>query len=555
MKTKFIFALMLGLLLVLGACKEKIGPLPSDHDRQEETGGEDGNQDGQDDPNNSESLNELDGHEYVDLGLPSGTLWAICNVGANSPEVFGDFFAWGETQPKTMYNWSTYKYGELKKMTKYCSDKNYGLNGFTDNLTVLVAEDDAATANWGDRWCMPTEENFAELKEYCTRKVWYCQRVEGIQLTSPNGNTLFFPATGYWEDGTHYNYGFGYYWSSSLSIDYPNSAIGLITRYDAGGGGRQIGRSVRPIVDNMRLEVSDVEHGYQVYNDLCFYAAGGKFIVTVKGTNKAWTVSCSQPWVKLSTSNGTGYESFSVLVLPNESSTADDAVITVTNITLGVTKTLTFKRSGNTSSMGSISGHDYVDLGLPSGTLWATCNIGADAPEEIGDYFAWGETLPKSMYDWSTYKWSANSSGKMTKYCSAQYHAENGFHDDKYKLEAEDDAATANWGSSWCMPGDGEINELIRECNSFWTTQGGINGRVFAGRSGGTLFLPAAGYYGGSSLYGAGNYGYYWSRDLKTSSNRSWGANNLDFSSERVRRSEYGRDRYCGLSVRPVVRR
>ena len=99
-------------------------------------------------------------HEYVDLGLPSGLLWATCNVGADAPEDYGDYIAWGETTPKTTYNWSTYQYcmGSYNTLTKYCNKTSFGYNGFTDNLTTLLPEDDAATANWGSGWRMPTEE-------------------------------------------------------------------------------------------------------------------------------------------------------------------------------------------------------------------------------------------------------------------------------------------------------------------------------------------------------------------------------------------------------------
>ena len=90
-----------------------------------------------------------DEHAYVDLGLPSGTLWATCNVGADTPEGYGDYFAWGETQPKDVYNWSNYQYcnGSHDQLTKYCNNSSYGYNGFTDNLTTLQPGDDAATAN------------------------------------------------------------------------------------------------------------------------------------------------------------------------------------------------------------------------------------------------------------------------------------------------------------------------------------------------------------------------------------------------------------------------
>ena len=82
----------------------------------------------------------IDGHEYVDLGLPSGTLWATCNVGADTPEGYGDYFAWGETEPKEVYSWETYKWcnGDEYSMTKYCTNSQYGYNGFTDGSTIAA---------------------------------------------------------------------------------------------------------------------------------------------------------------------------------------------------------------------------------------------------------------------------------------------------------------------------------------------------------------------------------------------------------------------------------
>ena len=114
---------------------------------------------------NQLSFTTADDYVYVDLGLPSGLLWATCNVGADNPEDYGDYFAWGETQPKDTYNWSTYQYcnGSYNTLTKYCSNSSFGYNGFTDDLTTLLPEDDAATANWGSHWRMPTEEEWQEL--------------------------------------------------------------------------------------------------------------------------------------------------------------------------------------------------------------------------------------------------------------------------------------------------------------------------------------------------------------------------------------------------------
>ena len=158
-------------------------------------------------------------HEYVDLGLPSGLLWATCNVGANSPEECGDYFAWGETRPKDYYEWSTYQYcmGSCTTLTKYCYQSSYGYNGFTDNLTTLQPGDDAATANWGGGWRMPSHEDWVELYDN-TSHTW----VNGMLFTASNGNNLFLPAAGSrWEDN-HYDLGMdGAYWSSSLYTGYP----------------------------------------------------------------------------------------------------------------------------------------------------------------------------------------------------------------------------------------------------------------------------------------------------------------------------------------------
>ena len=161
--------------------------------------------------------------------------------------------------------------------------------------------------------------------------------------------------------------------------------------------------------------------------------------------------------------------------------------------------------------------HEWVDLGLPSGTLWATCNVGASAPEEYGDYFAWGETAPKDYYDWSTYKWCNGSYTTMTKYCTDSSYGYNGFVDNKTELDPEDDAAYVNWGSSWRMPSKEQQDELREKCTWTRTTQNGVNGYLVTGPNGNTLFLPAAGNRWGVSLNYVGSYGYYWSRTLYSS--------------------------------------
>lgn len=161
--------------------------------------------------------------------------------------------------------------------------------------------------------------------------------------------------------------------------------------------------------------------------------------------------------------------------------------------------------------------HEYVDLGLPSGTLWATMNVGATSPEEYGDYFAWGETEPKEIYISSNYKWSNGTDNKLTKYCTNSSNGYNGFVDNKTELDPEDDAAYVNWGENWRMPTLDQQTELRTECTWTWTTKNGVNGRLVTGPNGNTLFLPATGYPFESSLTNVGSWGYYWSRTLYSS--------------------------------------
>ncbi len=193
---------------------------------------------------------------------------------------------------------------------------------------------------------------------------------------------------------------------------------------------------------------------------------------------------------------------------------------------------------------------NYVDLGLPSGTLWATMNVGANSPEEYGDYFAWGETTPKDIYDWSTYKWCNGNFKNLTKYCTDRNYGYGGFVDNKTELYPEDDAATANWGSDWRMPSGEQIQELISNCTIQWTTRNGINGCLFTSKiNGALLFLPAAGFRYGSAISYMGSKGYYWSRTLGGTNTPHY-SNQLYFHSEGVNRLDYFRD--FGRSVRAV---
>ena len=192
-----------------------------------------------------------------------------------------------------------------------------------------------------------------------------------------------------------------------------------------------------------------------------------------------------------------------------------------------------------------VTTHEYVDLGLS--VKWATCNVGAEKPKDYGDYFAWGETTPKTEYSLSTYKFTTDGGNSFTKYTGS----------DKTVLDAADDAATANWGGAWRMPTYEEVQDLLDNCTWEWqaagnTEFGGVAGfKVTSKKTGYTdkyIFLPAAGYRSGTGVKAAGSWDHYWSSSLDADYPRN--AYGLRFSSGS---KDCGGGRYYGDTVRPVL--
>ncbi len=193
--------------------------------------------------------------EWVDLGLPSGLLWAECNLGATKPEEYGDYYAWGETSTKEVYTWETYKYctsvdeeGLVKTLSKYNTDSEYGT---PDNLTTLQPSDDVATQKLGDGARMPSADEWRELIANTTSEWTTENGVYGRKLTASNGKSLFFPAAGRC-DGSELRLAgdYGFYWSSSLRADYPGHAWDFRFSSDYQrvlGDGRRFGFSVRAV--------------------------------------------------------------------------------------------------------------------------------------------------------------------------------------------------------------------------------------------------------------------------------------------------------------------
>ena len=206
------------------------------------------------------SFTTLD-HDRVDLGLPSGTLWATCNIDANKPWGSGSYFSWGETESKGIYEWSTYQYcnGSDTSLTKYCNDANYGYNGFTDSLFVLQPDDDAATVIWGPDWRTPSHEDWQELLDNTTHTYTTSSNgTKGFLFRGSNGNSIFLPVTDFRPSSTYPGYyNNGYYWSSSLGAESPNNAevftfCHSLAFYQIDNWSRRYGLVIRPVRSSLQ---------------------------------------------------------------------------------------------------------------------------------------------------------------------------------------------------------------------------------------------------------------------------------------------------------------
>jgi len=375
----------------------------------------------------------INGYEWVDLGLPSGTLWATCNVDASKPSQPGTLYAWGETSTKSSYTQDNCKYYK-KEQKDFSGDKSA----------------DVAAAKWGDGWRMPSRADFDELLHYCN---WaYVQKDGrwGSEITSPfNSRSIFLPVTGYKEETKHMEAGGnGMYWTSTPHEDQWNNGAHM---YQFGGalgelsiGDRSYGYAVRPVADN-------------------------------------------------------------------------DAMI-------------------STPSQGETNGHAWVDLGLPSGRKWATCNLGGSSSENHGEFFAWAQVTPildeESPKNDVRGKWMSGIGGSTTY-----------------------DAATAMWGEGWKMPTKADFQELLENCDWEWTTLGRITGCKAVSRiNGNYIFLPASGVIHPNSLYpypdSLNDMAWYWA---STPSGDEYYINADAFLVAKSATGTAVHDRRDGLAIRPVT--
>ncbi|MBO7231979.1 MAG: InlB B-repeat-containing protein, partial [Bacteroidales bacterium] len=448
---------------------------------------------------------DANGYKYVDLGL--SVKWAAYDIGANSATELGDFFAWGETQPKKGYSWDTYKfavpykspeYGNTEyELTKYNLDPN---SEYYDGKTTLDLIDDAAHMAWGGNWRMPTVSECNELVEKCEWTWTEYLGVYGYDVKGPNGNRMFLPH--YKEASDMLSDRWFYRWSSNClnnNDTYYNPEEFAYTMSESGFGEahRSFGLFVRAVYDKSLPK----------YSVLTFNANGGEGLMHPQQFNKG----VSQSIDSVRYTNGV----LNFVAWNTQPDGSGQSFANGQEITLDKNTTLYAQWA---LANGEENGYGYVDLGLPSGTKWAIYNVGATTPEGYGDYFAWGETSPKDNYDWSTYKYCNGSSSTLTKYCHDSYYGQNGFVDYLETLELVDDAAQVNWGGNWRMPSKEEFVELYANCSFSWYSHNGVEGTLVVSKiNKNRIFFPAAGEMYGDRLNSSGTDGSFWTSSNETS--------------------------------------
>ena len=497
---------------------------------------------------------EITTPKAVDLGL--SVKWASFNIGAAKPEEAGCYYAWGETEPKKVYDWGTYKWGvDEYELTKY----NYEpISGVVDNKLQLDMEDDVAHVKLGDKWRIPTQDELEELvnTQYNPDYEWTLKSVggiEGVEIAClANGNSIFLPQTGI-RNGTtlmiptQIRVG-----SSSLLPSNPRFLSALNVNIDesfgyypyVSSGSRSSGFCIRPVygdppasipVESILLEREKLS----IFPGLSFHLKAD-----IQPAN------ATDPILLWSSSD----ESVATVNYAGSITSVAPGTATITASTLDGSKTASCQVTVHTS-LKAIVTPAAVDLGLS--VKWASFNLGAAKPEENGNYYAWGETEPKTAFDYDTYRWLDLDAWEFTKYVTDSSY---GAFDNKQELDAEDDVAHVKLGGDWRMPTVYEVQELLdtRYDDGYrWQFKqiDGVPGfEVICRSNNNSIFLP----FSGTVEYGElSNSISFWTRSLS------------DYTSDAAR---YGSvysydsfgpdgnyyhglsymDRYGGCPVRPV---
>lgn len=517
-------------------------------------------------------ISVTNGHEYVDLGLPSGTLWATMNIGATSETDYGNYYQYGKgaNQYQNTYNQSNY-------------------SGLESPLDLSV---DTARQEWGGQWHTPTKEQLEELINNTTYE-WVTNYknsgINGGTFTSSNGIVLFFPAFGESNNGRQYNIGYsGHCWSSSpAGNDLAYNLIFNRSETDVYEFNRNRGYSIRPVTDSLvkislKNKVLQLEQSLATvattgsYNDLLNLPTNISSFTNDSGylnnqdlqnneliqqlQSKIEELESKQENIKHEIltqemyDNLQQYDPYTVYFIVEQlPPTPVDKNYWAFGDTFPVILAGDWKFGDNFPIILSDPEIEYVEI---AGVKWATKNLGAESVTDPGLYFQWGDTQGytadqmrdhSKTFNFANYKYS-DSSTNMTKYNDT---------DGKTVLDLSDDAARANMGGQWRMPTTDEYAILGTATTSAWTDdyQGsGVSGLVLTDKtdSSKVLFFPAAGYCGNDSVNNVGSYGYYWSSsvlssDVLSGCNLSFGSSGVYWQNDDIR--------FSGFSVRGISKK
>ena len=473
----------------------------------------------------------------IDLGLPSGVKWACCNIGASKPEQTGDYYAWGETTPNWYRDSGAYSMdvsgvtGGFKFiMTKYCTDSNLGT---VDNKISLELADDVAHVKLGGNKRMPTIEEFNELISNCTSENTTLNNVKVRKFTGPNGSSIYLPTTGEWKYGELDEVNnVGVYWSRSLHTIFNQGAKNIFFNDyyepEESWSERYKCKPVRAVMapaDNNQTGLVD------------FRLSDNSPLNIGIGENKTVNIQA-----------GNGVYSYSTTIQGMATVQFNANSFVVTGLSAGTTTLIvTDKRSGQDImlqlTIGSVheTPAEAIDLGLPSGTKWASHNIGANRPEEAGSYFAWGETTEKDAYNWDSYLYGRD-----------QFDVDD---IGKDIAGTSYDVAHEKWGGTWRLPTEKQCNELAIHCTAEWTTVNGVNCQKLTGPNGNHIILPASGARYDNELLGYGNFGAYWASEAYPIGMyaREY-AGGLAFAIDSSGVGGSGDERCAGFTIRPVCK-
>ena len=466
------------------------------------------------------------GHAAVDLGLPSGLYWATCNIGASSPEEYGDYYAWGETSVKKYYseeNSETY----MSRMNDISGDAQY----------------DAARVIWGGQWRMPTKYEMQELLNLCSWEETTFNGIEGYQVTGPNGNSIFLPVAGAKEDDYIYNKGYASYWTSTPHKgDTGNEEYNIGCAYgyysnqdDLYTFSKCTGLTIRPVFGGNEKPIG-IDAVSRYVENLTSTTARFSVRVLQEETSTIETYGACWSTETKPTMDDYHYTFYEYYDHDNDGSCLDEVYLE--NLQPNTKYYIrAFATHGDAVVYGEImsfttlpeesgqeNGQTYIDLGLPSGVKWSM---------EIFDNTSWGEDGRwKDTYE----------SGNCNTY-GVQFGDISG--NDDY------DPVHRGWGGAWRMPTEYEMRELVEQCNWEWGYHETGYGYKVTGPNGNSIVIPANGYRGESAYTCEGSEkGYYWTSTPYNDGSNHY-AYSLEFDEGNIEVKQ--NLRYYGYNIIPVI--